>query len=202
MSPEDLEELVVSTMQETQVKLGSASGSEVLYLPLSSIDPKEDPEMIGKVLDGFRAGCRSRLGDVECEILDQRVRITVPESGNLYVSKLPVSPVLRLMVRAVSEHMGVEDLRAELDRDFPGHVWKDVDGDGFEHIVYFEDGSDPNVYCIGRECCQLVYHRFSRRDYLAFGFGDLRRGHHPVYNGPFHSPPHEAHHLHRKGRSR
>lgn len=137
MSPEDLEELVVSTMQETQVKLGSASGSEVLYLPLSSIDPKEDPETIGKVLDGFRAGCRSRLGDVECEILDQRVRITVPESGNLYVSKLPVSPVLRLMVRAVFEHMSVEGLKAELDRDFPGHVWKDVDGDGFVHIVYF-----------------------------------------------------------------
>ncbi len=40
MSPEDLEELVVSTMQETQVKLGSASGSEVLYLPLASIDPE------------------------------------------------------------------------------------------------------------------------------------------------------------------
>lgn len=128
MSPENLEELVVSTMQETQVKLGSASGSEVLYLPLSSIDPKEDPETIGKVLDGFRAGCRSRLGDVECEILDQRVRITVPESGNLYVSKLPVSPVLRLMVRAVSEHMSVEDLRAELDRDFPGHVWFSTTG--------------------------------------------------------------------------
>lgn len=92
MSPKDLEELVVSTMQETQVKLGSASGSEVLYLPLASIDPEEDLETIGRVLDGFRTGCRSRLGDVECEILDQMVRITVPESGNPYVSKLPVSP--------------------------------------------------------------------------------------------------------------
>lgn len=173
MSPDDLEAAVISTIQETQVKLGSSEGSEVLYMPISSLDPEGNLQALRGIIDEFRDGCRLTLGDVECEILDQRVRIIVPESGCRYVSTLPVSPVLKLMVRAVSEHMDVGELRAELDRDFPGHVWKDVEGDGFEHIVYFDDGSDPNVYCIGSECCQLVYHRFSRRDYLAFGFGPL-----------------------------
>lgn len=173
MSPDDLEATVISTIQETQVKLGSSVGSEVLYMPLSSLDPGEDPQIIQEIIDEFKKRCWSTLGDVECEILDRRVRIIVPDSGSRYVSTLPVSPVLKLMVRAVSEHMSVDDLRVELDRDFPEHVWKDVKGDGFEHIVYFDDGSDPNVYCIGSECCQLVYHRFSRRDYLAFGFGPL-----------------------------
>lgn len=174
MEPGELEELVVSTIQETQVKLGESGGAESLYLPLSSIDPDEDAAAIRALLDRFEEDARPRLGDVVCDVLEGRVRITVPEEGGRYVAGLPVSPVLRLMVDSVMDGSSVDDLKGKLAEGFPGHVWRDVDGDGFEHIVFFEDGTDPSVYCIGTECCRLVYHRFSRRDYEAFGFGPLR----------------------------
>ncbi|MDO5862130.1 MAG: DUF3877 family protein [Thermoplasmata archaeon] len=175
MEPRDLEELVVSTIQETQVKLGEAGGAESLYLPLTSISQDEDVDEIRSLLDRFEADARPRLGNVTCDILEGRVRITVPEEGGRYVAGLPVSPVLRLMVDSVMSGASIDDLKRSLKERFPGHVWRDVDGDGFEHIVFFEDGTDPSVYCVGTECCRLVYHRFSRPDYEAFGFGPLRR---------------------------
>ena len=183
MDAKELEETVISTIQETQVKLGSLSGTESLYLPLSSVDPDEDVGRIQDVLDSFRESCRPRLGDVSCEILEGRVRITVPESGGRYVSSLPVSPVLRLMVDSVVSHRSLEQLRDALSEQFPSCTWRDVDGDGFEHIAYFDESVDPYVYCIGTECCMVTYHRFSRKDYLAFGFGPLRRPLWTVYIG-------------------
>ncbi len=173
MEPKELEDIVISTIQETQVKLGFAGGSEALYLPLGSIDAEEDEGRIADFLKEFEDYVRPRLGDVECRILDQRVRITVSEEGCRYVSSLPVGPVLRFMVDAVSEHKDLETFRKELSERFPSSIWKDVDGDGFEHIVYFDDGTDPSVYCIGSECGMLIYHRFSRRDYNAFGYGKV-----------------------------
>lgn len=38
-------------------------------------------------------------------------------------------------------------------------------------VTYGE--SAPYVYCIDSDCGPISYHRFSRRDYLAFGFGGL-----------------------------
>ncbi len=180
MDAKELEETVVSTIQETQVKLGSLSGAESLYLPLSSVDPDGNVENIRRILDGFRKECRPRLGDVSCEILEGRVRITVPESGGRYVSSLPVSPVLRLMVDAVASHRTLGQLRDSLLQQFPSCTWRDVDGDGFQHIAYFDQDIDPYVYCIGTECDMVTYHRFSRGDYLAFGFGPLRSSHRPL----------------------
>ncbi len=180
MDAKELEETVISTIQETQVKLGSLSGAESLYLPLSSVDPDEDVENIRRILDGFRKECRPRLGDVSCEILEGRVRITVPESGGRYVSSLPISPVLRLMVDAVASRKTLQQLKDSLLQQFPSCTWRDVDGDGFQHIAYFDQDIDPYVYCIGTECGMVTYHRFSRGDYLAFGFGPLRRSHRPL----------------------
>ena len=201
MTPEELEETVVATIQETQVKLGSAAGAECLYLPLDSVAPGGDPAEAAAVARAFAESARPRLGDVVCEVLEGRLRITVPEEGGRYVAGLPVSPVLRLMVDAVTGGYTVEALRAELDARFPGHVWRDADGDGgFDYVVYFEDGTDASVYCIGVECCRLTYHRFSRRDYDAFGFGALRRGVPPyplIYGAR--TRVHEAHHLHGQG---
>ncbi len=165
----ELEDIVISAIQETQVKLGPSNGSESLFLPLSSLDADEDRGKIADLMEKLAERCRDSMGEIDYAVMDDRIRITVPEKGSRYVAKLPVSPVLRLMVDSVMEHLSPEELRSRLESSFSDCNWKTVDGDGFQYIAYF-DKVDPYVYCIGHECCHLTYHRFSRKDYLAFGF--------------------------------
>ena len=166
----ELEKLVVSTVQETQLKLGPANGSESLYMPLASIAPDGNIAAAAGLIEEFKRKTSSYLGDVECTILDDRVRVVIPRKGAEYVSKLPVSPVLATMVDSVSKHMSLDQLRDRMTSEFGDCIWKNIDGDGFQCVAYFEK-TDPNVYCIGSEYGHLVYHRFSRSDYSAFGYG-------------------------------
>ena len=168
MDPSDLEDRIVSTVQEMQVKLGQSSGSLSLYLPLDCLDGDVEEEIAR-----FREHVRPKLGDVACTLDDDRVRITVSEEGCRYVAGLPVSPVLLTMVDAVMSRESLDGIKARLEKVSKGLVWKEVDGDGFDHIAYFTDGTDPYVYCIDSDCGPISYHRFSRRDYEAFGFGGL-----------------------------
>ena len=168
MDPSDLEDRIVSTVQEMQVKLGQSSGSLSLYLPLDCLDGDVEEEIAR-----FREHVRPKLGDVACTLDDGRVRITVSEEGCRYVAGLPVSPVLLTMVDAVMSRESLDGIKARLEKVSKGLVWKEVDGDGFDHIAYFTDGTDPYVYCIDSDCGPISYHRFSRRDYEAFGFGGL-----------------------------
>ena len=168
MDPSDLEDRIVSTVQEMQVKLGQSSGSLSLYLPLDCLDGDVEEEIAR-----FREHVHPNLGDVACTLDDGRVRITVSEEGCRYVAGLPVSPVLLTMVDAVMSRESLDGIKARLEKVSKGLVWKEVDGDGFDHIAYFTDGTDPYVYCIDSDCGPISYHRFSRRDYEAFGFGGL-----------------------------
>ena len=168
MDPSDLEDRIVSTVQEMQVKLGQSSGSLSLYLPLDCMGDDVDGEIAR-----FREHVRPTLGDVSCVLDEGRVCITVSEEGCRYVAGLPVSPVLLTMVDAVMSRESLDGIRARLEKVSNGLVWREVDGDGFDHIAYFTDGTDPYVYCIDSDCGPISYHRFSRRDYLAFGFGGL-----------------------------
>lgn len=167
MGLDDLEDRVISTIQEMQVKLGQSPGAVTLYLPLDCLDGDADAE-----LSRFREHVRPGLGDVVCTVEGDRVRITVPEEGCRYVARLPVSPVLTAMVDAVMSRESLDGIRARLAGISSGLVWEEVDGDGFDHIAYFDDGTDPYIYCIDSDCGPITYHRFSRSDYAAFGFGN------------------------------
>lgn len=163
MDPDDLEDRVISTIQEMQVKLGQSPGAVTLYLPSDCLG--DDME-----LSRFTEHVRPKLGNVICTVEDGRVRITVPEEGCRYVAGLPVSPVLTAMVDAVMSRESLNGIRARLAGISDGLIWEEVDGDGFDHIAYFDDGTDPYIYCIDSDCGPITYHRFSRRDYAAFGF--------------------------------
>lgn len=174
MDVQELEDAVISTVQETQVKLGPVNGAVSLYLPLDSICSHSTSNCPDGTLRDFVKNVRSRLGDVEYSIKDDRVRITVPKEGCIYVSKLPVSPVLRVMVDSILEGKDSKELKADLMQLSPGCVWIDVLEKEFDHVVYFKDDIDPYIYCIKEEMGHLTYHRFSRNDYLRLGFGHLQ----------------------------
>ena len=168
MDPSDLEDRIVSTVQEMQVKLGQSTGVLSLYLPLDCMGDDVEGE-IARV----REHVRPKLGDVACTLDEGRVRITVSEEGCRYVAGLQVSPVLLTMVDAVMSRESLDGIKARLEKVSKGLVWKEIDGDGFDHIAYFTDGTDPYVYCIDSDCGPISYHRFSRSDYESFGFGGL-----------------------------
>jgi hypothetical protein len=173
MDVQELEDAVISTVQETQVKLGPVNGAVSLYLPLDSICSHRTSNCPDGILRDFVKNVRSRLGDVEYSIKEDRVRITVPKEGCIYVSKLPVSPVLTAMVDSIMEGKDSKELKASLMEISSGCVWIDVSEKEFDHVVYFKNDIDPYIYCVKEEMGHLIYHRFSRNDYLRLGFGHL-----------------------------
>ncbi len=171
MNAKELEDAVISVVQEVQIKLGMAEGAVSLYMPLDSICTSDGTMNSEDILTDFTTAVRSRLGDVDCVIEDDRIRITVPEQGCLYAASLPVSPILKVMVDSVLAGDDVGILRSRLNALSDKCVWDDVDAEEFDHVVHFEDGSDSHVYCIKDESGHITYHRFSRSDYSRLGFG-------------------------------
>jgi hypothetical protein len=171
MDSKELENSVISTIQEIQVKLGFAKGAVSLYIPLDSLSsPEGSCNGSKEILEDFVKNSKGRLGNVDYHVVDNRVIIIVPEKGCRYVSTLPVSPVLKIFVNSVLEHVEIKELKARLQNVSAGCIWKDIEGEDFDSVVYFEDGADPYVYCIKTECGHLTYHRFSREDYSRLGF--------------------------------
>ncbi|MFA6728802.1 MAG: DUF3877 family protein [Prevotella sp.] len=170
MDSKKLENAVISTIQETQIKLGFVKGAVSLYIPLDSLSSDGTRNKSRETLDAFIKNSKDKLGNIECSILDNRVRIIVSEEGCRYISTLPVSLVLKIFVNSVLEHIEIKELKTRLQRASTGCIWKDVEGEEFDAIAYFEDDTDPYVYCIKTEYGHLTYHRFSREDYSRLGF--------------------------------
>ena len=104
MDPSDLEDRIVSTVQEMQVKLGQSSGSLSLYLPLDCMGD----DVTGGIAR-FREHVRPTLGDISCVLDGERARIIVSEEGCKYVAGLPA---LLTIVEAVMSRESLDGIRA------------------------------------------------------------------------------------------
>lgn len=153
---------IVSTVLEMQAKLGSSDGSCTMYYPYEG-----DVESIRKE---FFDTAGDSLGDVEFDVASGRLRITVPEYGCKEISKMPIPKTLEYMISAVRDRKSLAVVKNEIKELFPGSEWTDTDNGEFDAKVTFADDTDPFVYCLHDECGQLIYHRFSKEDYRAFGF--------------------------------
>lgn len=165
---EQLEGELIISIQEMQVKLGSFDGVFSMYLPneaVSSVDPEN---VLGAVL-----APGSILEGLIVENLQDRVRITAPASVCSRVRELPVDPVITAMVDSVKRRDGLEAFVTAVESVNPNVTVKPVEGDGFDHILFMTDDSNPFVYCIDTDHGHVSYHRFTRREYLRFGFPGL-----------------------------
>ena len=91
MDPSDLEDRIVSTVQEMQVKLGQSSGSLSLYLPLDCMGDDVDGEIAR-----FREHVRPTLGDISCVLDGERARRRIDgkkqiETGRYHLKKVPLN---------------------------------------------------------------------------------------------------------------
>ena len=162
MNGEDLYQRVVSTVQETILKIGDIYGSMSLYYPFTGD--------YDSLRDGFFACADEELRDVVMEALPERIRIIVSESECRYISRLPVKRTMSDVIRLIGQSGSIDDFRESISEKYPSANIREMDHLEFDYLLTFPEGLDPDCYCIAVEMNHLTYHRFSREDYTAMGF--------------------------------
>ncbi|HJA81430.1 MAG TPA: DUF3877 family protein [Candidatus Mediterraneibacter intestinipullorum] len=177
MNYRKLEKNIIDVIKEQQAKLGYMKEKVRLYYPLSSLNhffgTEESEEGMRKVLEGFCACVRDRLGDVEVAEKDGRFCFLIPETGAEYVHNLTgENDFITELVNMVREHGCTIGQIIELFRSYSDRVcFKETDNGEFDYLIRFEDDlQDEYVYCFKDEGCYMTYHRFLREDYEEFGF--------------------------------
>lgn len=164
----ELERELIFSIQEMQVKLGSFDGDFSMYIPNDTVSAADPDAVLRSV-----SAPGSFLEGLVIEHLPDRVRITAPANVCARVRSLPVDPVITAMVESVNRRDCFDAFVSAVLAVNPNVVIRPVHGEGFDHILYMTDGSNPFVFCIDTEHGHVSYHRFTRREYLRFGFPGL-----------------------------
>ncbi|MBR6205433.1 MAG: DUF3877 family protein [Candidatus Methanomethylophilaceae archaeon] len=160
MDGEELFRAAVESVQEMVLKIGGSGGSVVLYYPF-------DGDFAG-VEDGFREASESFHMSLEPKL--GRLMVTVPAEDCERIARMPVRETLRDVVELSRSSQSVSEFRQSVLSKYPCARFGDT-GDGeFDMALCFPEDQDPNVYCVSEEAGRVIFHRFSRSDYLAFGF--------------------------------
>ncbi|MCM1497058.1 MAG: DUF3877 family protein [Clostridium sp.] len=172
-----LEQNIIDTIEEQQLKLGYLKETVRLYYPLSSLnrflDTHNRVEYMKPLLQKFSEVTRSRLGGVTVTNRGERFCIAIPQQGTEYIHKhMKTDGFLADLIAAVAkEGSTLEDVLAPFYRySDQVHVEEMKNGE-FDYLVYFEDGKpDSYYYCITVEEKHVIYHRYTKADYEEFGF--------------------------------
>ena len=150
-----LENSIIDVIKEEQAKLGYRKEEIRLYYPLSSLDhffeTEADAEEMKKILTGFGAYTKEKLGNVLVSHKGDRFCFHIPEQGAEYVHEhMKPNEFIRELVELVGKH---------------GCTMQQV-----KDLFLEGDGEDPYYYCFKDEGCHIIYHRFLPEDYADFGF--------------------------------
>ena len=172
-----LENSIIDVIKEEQAKLGYRKEEIRLYYPLSSLDhffeTEADAEEMKKILAGFGAYTKEKLGNVLVSKKGDRFSIHIPEQGAEYVhAHMKPNEFIRELVELVGKHgctmQQVKDLFLSKGKQVQ---MEPMDNGEFDLMIRFEgDGEDPYYYCFKDEGCHIIYHRFLPEDYADFGF--------------------------------
>ena len=153
----------ITTIQEMYLKIGDPSGSVSLYYPYSG-----DFSIIE---EGFRKASGDSFPRMVIEELPQRIRIIVDEDDCRKISELPIPETIRDVSKLIKDGADIEGFRTFVSRKYPEARISESEYIDFDWILLFPENLDRDVYCISEELGRLTYHRFSREEYLALGFG-------------------------------
>lgn len=172
-----LENSIIDVIKEEQAKLGYRKEEIRLYYPLSSLDhffeTEADAEEMKKILTGFGAYTKEKLGNVLVSHKGGRFCFHIPEQGAEYVHEhMKPNEFIRELVELVGKHgctmQQVKDLFLSKEKQVQ---MEPMDNGEFDLMIRFEgDGEDPYYYCFKDEGCHIIYHRFLPEDYADFGF--------------------------------
>lgn len=161
MDGKELFSRLISTVQETAMKIGDSSGSISLYYPFQGD--------FSTLEDEFRSASAD-FPDMIIEDLPERVRVIVSEGDCNRISKLPMKGTIKDMVGLVKERLPFEDFRKNITSKYPDAKITKSAYQEFDWVLTFPKELDDDVYCLTEEFGQITYHRYSEEEYLSFGF--------------------------------
>ena len=132
-----------------------------------------DAEEMKKILTGFGAYTKEKLGNVLVSHKGDRFCFHIPEQGAEYVHEhMKPNEFIRELVELVGKHgctmQQVKDLFISKGKQVQ---MEPMDNGEFDLMIRFEgDGEDPYYYCFKDEGCHIIYHRFLPEDYADFDF--------------------------------
>lgn len=173
MNLEALYENILYVLKESQMKIGYTANAASLNYPPASLMRLlgvGEAETDG-ALQAFCDFAEPTLGRASVSVYDGQYCLTIPQKGVKYVhEKVPESPFLRELIDAVKDHTAhtVEEIEAIFRRYSEDVVCRTVEGEGFDHVLYFADGQpDGFVYLFETEFGHISYHRMTKEDYEA-----------------------------------
>ena len=152
---------VVSTVQETNLKIGDVSGSISLYYPYEGD--------FTVLRDEFKEASKDFPG-MTIEQLSQRIRIVVPEEDSRRLSDMPVKGAIRNVIELTGKHIPFDSFRTEILKRHPDARLVESPYQGFDWILWFPEEMDGDIYCLTVEMGQVTYHRYSPEEFRQFGF--------------------------------
>ena len=157
-----LYERIISTIQEMYLKIGDTQGSVSLYYPYSGD--------VRSLTEEYRAAAEGILKEVIIEELPERIRIVVPEECCKLISRMPVRDTMEFVIGLIKERASMESFEASVMERYPSAKITDMTCLEFDKLLTFPEDTDSDCYCLTSEAGVVSYHRFSREDFLAFGF--------------------------------
>ena len=177
MNYELLKKNIIDTITEFQIKLGYEENSMGLYYPLESLNRLLETDLSTKEmqeeLTKFSNWAKETLGSVECTHEKTRFRLTIPKEGVAFVyQNFGDNNFLREFIQGTRKsNCSIDDIVDIFKKYSDKIVCEKMDNDEFDYLIYFEDGiPDDYRYCLEFEFGYAEYHRFTPKDYEAFGF--------------------------------
>lgn len=167
---------IVDQIKEAQIKLGFEKETTRLYYPTASLnailgtDAKNAREMVSLLSDTF-AEADPDLGQLTFAVSAGRVEVSVPPEGAVYVHEnVADSPFLIEIISLFGDphHVTLDKIKevfAKYDPEY--HFERMPEGTDFDYAFSFSDPEiDEYFYCVKDEMGHMIYHRFSKADYL------------------------------------
>ncbi len=174
---ETLQQNIIDSIEEQQLKLGYMVETVRLYYPLSSLNRflqvEASVEEMIELMQKFSEWSNTELGGVAVTNHGERFCIAVPPAGAERIhAHLQQDGFLADLVETVRVHGNTwEDVLAIFNKHSDCVHVQEMDNGEFHYLVYFEDGKpDQYRYCIAIEGHHVTYHRYTQEDYEEFGF--------------------------------
>ena len=182
-----LEQHIIDTVKEWQIKIGYRREAMNLYYPEESLkdmlglSENASEEELKKALELFSEETNARFGQLKITGKDGRYCIGIPEAGCEYIhTTVPDSEFLKSFLKVVTGlHPDFEQVRMCFkevgDKYQEAFAEQDHGTDGMGRVFYFTGKDrcgtpetsriDCYVYCVELDDFGMTYHRFSWHDY-------------------------------------
>lgn len=171
---EALKKNIMNMLEEQQEKLGYQKETVRLYYPLESLNhllgTQADGTEMRKLLKEFRGNAKE-LGGLRFSDKGNRFCILVPPEGTEYVHRtLPENLFLRGLISLVRTHGCTLEQVREYFAACGRKTQERRMAEEFDLLIYFPDQEpDGYYYCLKQENGHVMYHRFTKEDYLSLG---------------------------------